>query len=29
VFEAASRGENDLPIARLIAGARQPITCFD
>lgn len=29
VFEAASRGENDLPIARLIAAARQPITCFD
>ena len=29
VFEAASRGENDLPVARLIAAARQPITCFD
>jgi len=28
LFEAASRGENDLPIARLLAAARQPVTCF-
>jgi 6-phosphogluconolactonase len=28
VFEAAARGENDLPIARLLAAARQPVTCF-
>lgn len=28
VFEAAMRGENDLPIARLLGAARQPITCF-
>ncbi|WP_423141594.1 6-phosphogluconolactonase [Parablastomonas sp. CN1-191] len=29
LFEAAARGENDLPVARLLAAARQPITCFD
>ncbi len=28
VFEAARRGENDLPIARLLGAARQPVTCF-
>ena len=28
LFEAAARGENDLPIARLLAGASQPVTCF-
>ncbi|MFA7594780.1 MAG: 6-phosphogluconolactonase [Novosphingobium sp.] len=28
LFEAAVRGENDLPIARLLAAARQPVTCF-
>ena len=28
VFEAAARGENDLPVARLIGAARQPVTCF-
>jgi len=28
LFEAASRGENDLPIARLLAAARRPVTCF-
>jgi len=28
LFEAAARGENDLPIARLLAAARQPVTCF-
>ena len=28
LFEAASRGENDLPIARLLGAARQPVTCF-
>jgi 6-phosphogluconolactonase len=28
LFEAASRGENDLPVARLLAAARQPVTCF-
>ena len=28
VFEAAARGENDLPIARLLAAADQPVTCF-
>lgn len=28
LFEAALRGENDLPVARLLAGARQPVTCF-
>lgn len=28
VFEAALRGENDLPVARLLGAARQPVTCF-
>ena len=28
VFEAAARGENDLPVARLLASARAPVTCF-
>lgn len=28
LFAAASRGENDLPVARLLAAAHQPVTCF-
>ncbi|WP_202390008.1 6-phosphogluconolactonase [Parapontixanthobacter aurantiacus] len=28
VFEEAARGANDLPVARLLAAARQPVTCF-
>lgn len=28
VFDAAMRGENDLPVARLLGAARQPVTCF-
>ena len=28
LFEAAAAGENDLPIARLLSAARQPVTCF-
>ena len=28
VFGAALRGENDLPVARLLGAARQKITCF-
>jgi 6-phosphogluconolactonase len=28
VFEAALRGENDLPVARLLAASTQPVTCF-
>ncbi|WP_309622585.1 6-phosphogluconolactonase [Novosphingobium sp.] len=28
LFEAAARGENDLPVARLLAAADQPVTCF-
>ena len=28
LLEAAARGENDLPVARLLAAARQPVTCF-
>lgn len=28
LFEAARRGENDLPVARLLSAARQPVTCF-
>jgi 6-phosphogluconolactonase len=28
LFEAAARGANDLPVARLLAAARQPVTCF-
>lgn len=28
LFEAAARGENDLPVARLLRAASQPVTCF-
>lgn len=28
VFEAAAKGENDLPVARLLGAARGPVTCF-
>ena len=28
LFLAASRGENDLPVARLLGAARQPVLCF-
>lgn len=28
LLEAASRGEHDLPVARLLGAARQPVTCF-
>ncbi|HMP56598.1 MAG TPA: 6-phosphogluconolactonase [Novosphingobium sp.] len=28
LFEAAARGENDLPVARLLAAAQVPVTCF-
>lgn len=28
LFEAAQRGENDLPVARLLGAAQQPVTCF-
>ncbi len=28
VFEAAMRGEHDLPVARLLAAATRPVTCF-
>ena len=28
LFEAAVRGENDLPVARLLGAARQTVTCF-
>ncbi|MFC3096830.1 6-phosphogluconolactonase [Alteraurantiacibacter palmitatis] len=28
VFDSALRGEHDLPIARLLRAARQPVTCF-
>ncbi len=28
LFAAAARGENDLPVARLLGAARQPVTCF-
>jgi 6-phosphogluconolactonase len=28
LFEAAAQGEHDLPVARLLAAARQPVTCF-
>lgn len=28
VFEQAVAGANDLPVARLLAGAKQPVTCF-
>jgi 6-phosphogluconolactonase len=28
LFEAALAGDNDLPVARLLAAAHQPVTCF-
>ena len=28
LLEAAAHEENDLPVARLLAAARQPVTCF-
>ncbi|OJW62038.1 MAG: 6-phosphogluconolactonase [Sphingomonadales bacterium 63-6] len=28
LFAAAAVGENDLPVARLLSAARQPVTCF-
>ena len=28
VFDAAIRGEHDLPVARLLGAAHQPVTCF-
>ena len=28
LFDAAARGENDLPVARLLRAASQPVTCF-
>lgn len=28
VFDAAAAGENDLPVARLLGAARQPVVCF-
>lgn len=28
LFAAALRGEHDLPVARLLAAAHQPVTCF-
>jgi len=28
LFEEAASGANDLPVARLLAAARQPVTCF-
>ncbi len=28
LFAAASMGENDLPVARLLGAAKQPVTCF-
>lgn len=28
LFAAAMRGEHDLPVARLLAAAHQPVTCF-
>ncbi len=28
VFDAAARGESDLPVARLLRSARQDVTCF-
>ena len=28
LYEAALRGENDLPVARLLRAAHQPVTCF-
>ena len=28
LFDEAAAGDNDLPVARLLAAARQPVTCF-
>ena len=28
LFEAAAEGQNDLPVARLLRAANQPVTCF-
>lgn len=28
LFESAARGENDLPVARLLKAATRPVTCF-
>ncbi|MGX7953181.1 6-phosphogluconolactonase [Tsuneonella sp. HG249] len=28
VFDTAAAGESDLPVARLLGAARQPVTCF-
>ena len=28
IFEQAAGGNSDLPVARLLAGAKQPVTCF-
>lgn len=28
VFDQAAAGNSDLPVARLLAGAKQPVTCF-
>ena len=28
VFDAAAAGASDLPVARLLSGAKQPVTCF-
>jgi 6-phosphogluconolactonase len=28
VFDAAAAGQRDLPVGRLLAAARQPVTCF-
>ena len=28
LFEASARGENDLPVARLLKAAHRPVTCF-
>lgn len=28
LFEASTRGDNDLPVTRLLAAARVPVTCF-
>ncbi len=28
LFDAATRGENDLPVTRLLSAAHQPVTCF-
>ena len=28
IFDAAVRGDNDLPVARILAATEQPVTCF-